>query len=43
MPCLVPANPFSTIGTSTTALPAKIVSTACHQFIPSPTSPAANW
>src|SRR5947209_10756960 len=35
IPYLVPAWAFRTIGTSTMQLPRKMVSTACHQFIPS--------
>ncbi len=42
MPYLVPACAFRTIGTKTMALPRKIVSTACHQFIPSSMSEDAN-
>lgn len=42
IPCLAPAWPISIIGTSTMALPSSTVSTACHQFIPSLTSPAAS-
>src|SRR4051812_44530714 len=34
MPYLVPAWALRIIGTSTTRLPRKTVSTACHQFIP---------
>jgi hypothetical protein len=34
MPYLVPACALRTIGISTITLPRKIVSTACHQFIP---------
>ena len=36
MPYFVPAWALSTIGTSTMRLPRKIVSTACHQFMPPP-------
>jgi len=34
MPYLVPACAFSTIGTSTTVLPSRMVTIACHQVIP---------
>jgi hypothetical protein len=34
MPYLVPACAFNTIGTSTTVLPSRMVSIACHQRIP---------
>ena len=34
MPYLVPACAFSTIGTSTMVLPRRMVTIACHQFIP---------
>ena len=36
MPYFAPAWPFKIIGTSTTVLPKKMVSIACHQFIPPP-------
>src|SRR4051812_29400059 len=42
MPYLVPACAFRIIGTTTIALPKKIVSTACHQFIPPPISDDAS-
>src|SRR5260370_38800419 len=35
MPYLVPAWALSTIGIRTMVLPRKMVSTACHQFMPS--------
>jgi hypothetical protein len=34
IPYFAPACPFNNMGTSTIAFPMKIVSTACHQFIP---------
>src|SRR5688572_7497140 len=42
MPYLVPAWALRTIGTSTMQLPSVIVSTACHQFIPSAMSEDAS-
>ena len=44
MPYLVPACELSRIGASTIRLPIRIVSSACHQFIPiaSETNPAAS-
>src|SRR5215203_1742464 len=41
IPYLAPALPFSSIGMSTIVLPKKIVSIACHQFIPPPISQLA--
>ena len=41
MPYFVPAWAFMIIGTSTIVLPRKIVTTACHQFIPSAISDEA--
>src|SRR4051794_12662894 len=43
MPYFVPACALSTIGMSTITLPRKIVTTACHQFIPPLTSEEASW
>src|ERR1041385_1588906 len=43
IPYFVPACAFSTIGISTIRLPRKIVTTACHQFIPPLTSDDASW
>src|SRR5206468_8837045 len=42
MPYLVPACAFRIIGASTIVLPRKIVSTACHQLIPSAMSEDAS-
>src|SRR5438067_7738409 len=42
MPYLVPAWALSTMGMSTMLFPRKIVSTACHQFMPSAISDEAN-
>ena len=42
MPYFVPAWALRTIGTRTIALPRKIVSTACHQFMPSAISDEAS-
>ena len=42
MPYFVPAWAFRIIGSSAITFPAKIVNTACHQFIPSPISPDAS-
>ena len=42
MPYFVPAWALSTIGTSTMTLPRKIVSTACHQFMPPSIRPEAS-
>ena len=36
IPYFAPACPFNIIGTNTMQLPRKIVSIACHQFIPPP-------
>jgi hypothetical protein len=41
MPYLVPACAFKIIGTRTIVLPRKMVTTACHQFIPSAISDEA--
>jgi hypothetical protein len=41
MPYSVPACALSRMGTSTIRLPSPIVSRACHQFIPTATSPPA--
>jgi hypothetical protein len=42
MPCLAPAWPISSIGTSTITLPRRIVPTACFHDMPSLTRPAAS-
>ena len=42
MPYLVPACAFSTIGTSTMLLPRRMVTIACHQFIPCCMRPEAS-
>jgi hypothetical protein len=42
IPYLVPAWALSTIGTSTTTLPRRMVSIACHHVIPSCMSPEAS-
>ena len=42
MPYFVPACALRIIGTSTITLPRKMVSTACHQFIPPPISEDAS-
>ncbi len=42
MPYLVPAWALSTMGKSTTQLPRKMVSTACHQLMPSAMSDEAS-
>src|SRR6478609_2082710 len=42
MPYFVPAWALRIIGTSTIRLPRKIVSTACHQFMPPPMSDEAS-
>ncbi len=42
MPCLAPAWPISSIGTSTMALPSSTVTTACHGDMPCSVSPAAS-
>src|SRR5262249_22090074 len=42
MPYLVPAWPFRIIGTRTMKLARTMVSTACHQFMPSSISDDAN-
>src|SRR5262245_14661059 len=42
MPYLVPAWPFRIVGTSTMMLARTMVSTACHQFMPSSISDDAN-
>ena len=42
IPYFVPACALRTIGTSTMTFPRKIVNTACHQFMPPSTSPAAS-
>ena len=34
MPYCAPARPLSSMGTSTMVLPRKMVSSACHQFMP---------
>jgi hypothetical protein len=34
MPYLVPGCEFSRMGTSTMELPSRMVTSACHQFIP---------
>ena len=41
-PYLVPACAFSTIGTSTIVLPSRMVTIACHQFIPCCMRPEAS-
>ncbi len=41
MPYFVPGWAFSRIGASTMTLPSAMVSSACHQFIPTATSPPA--
>ena len=42
MPYFVPGCEFSRIGISTIVLPSRIVSSACHQFIPALISPDDN-
>src|SRR5687768_9643606 len=42
MPYFVPACALSTMGTSTIVLPRKMVTTACHQLIPSAMSDDAS-
>ncbi len=42
MPYFVPACALSTIGTRTMRLPRKMVSTACHQFMPESIMPEAS-
>jgi hypothetical protein len=42
MPCLAPAWPINSIGTSTIRLPSSTVNTACHGDIPSSVNPAAS-
>src|SRR4026207_1948670 len=42
IPYLAPACPFNIIGIKTIVFPKKIVSIACHQFMPPPISELAN-
>ena len=42
MPYFVPGCEFSKMGTSTITLPSKMVTSACHQFMPVPMRPLAS-
>jgi hypothetical protein len=42
MPYLVPACEFKRIGARTIVLPSRIVTSACHQFMPADISPEAS-
>ena len=42
IPYFAPACPFKIIGINTIVLPKKIVSIACHQFMPPPINELAN-